>query len=530
MTSFFGTDGIRGQTTLEDMNESDAITSLLENRQLHPHIFRLLGEAIGLNIDLFSGEGSTVIIGWDERPANDQFAKQLTIGLRLYGCEIIHAPITSTPVLHGLVLENNARLGCMITASHNPVSDTGVKLFDAHGMKTLPERETYLSNVMIQLSAEERPVEDEDVKELSKPKRNIKQLESAEFHQQWLLHRIQHWTSYSTQASDLRIHNPLKVDSSRGSAHVWLSDFLERLGYPSEEVSSSANALNEQCGAGELSPGDFWTIEEAKMSHHALIQSLEHTHPRTIVGVAIDGDGDRCFLIETTEGGFRVLDGDMMVSMILQHHSHMNWLVATSIESDLEFVQFISNVNHQNKAVETAVGDRWLGHMLMPRIDDCSSQFEVLGVEDSGHLVMASSTLNQRRSLVGDGIATMLRCLQFGTQLPAFPRGQKQRISISNPHRSRWNPESELFDVCLRTCIQMLSHQGFETLQRTIEGESSLLFIEFSNQDGHGTIGIRNSGTQEKTNLSIRLSQGLDMNTIKPLVEQLQSILIDGFD
>ncbi|MEK9697804.1 MAG: hypothetical protein VW270_18700, partial [Candidatus Poseidoniales archaeon] len=212
----------------------------------------------------------------------------------------------------------------MITASHNPVSDTGVKLFDAHGMKTLPERETYLSNVMIQLSAEERPVDDEDVQELSKPKRCISQSESAEFHQQWLLHRIQHWTSYSSQKSDLHIHKPLKVDSSRGSAHVWLSDFLEHLGYPSEEVSSSANALNEQCGAGELSPGDFWSIEDAKMSHHALIQSLEYTKPRTIVGVAIDGDGDRCFLIETTDNGFRVLDGDMMVSMILQNHSHMN--------------------------------------------------------------------------------------------------------------------------------------------------------------------------------------------------------------
>ncbi len=529
MTSFFGTDGIRGQTTLENMNENDAITSFFEKRQLHPHVFRLLGEAIGLNIDLFPGEKNTVIIGWDERPANEQFAQQLTIGLHLYGCEIIHAPITSTPVLHGLVLENNARLGCMITASHNPVSDTGVKLFDAHGMKTLPERERYLSNVMIQLSAEERPVEDEDVQELSKPKRCISQSESAEFHQQWLLHRIQHWTSYSSQKSDLHIHKPLKVDSSRGSAHVWLSDFLEHLGYPSEEVSSSANALNEQCGAGELSPGDFWSIEDAKMSHHALIQSLEYTKPRTIVGVAIDGDGDRCFLIETTDNGFRVLDGDMMVSMILQHHSHMNWLVATSIESDLEFVHFISTVNPHNRTVETAVGDRWLGHMLNPRRDDCSSEFEVLGVEDSGHLVMASSTLNQRRSLVGDGIATMLRCLKFGTQLPSFPQGQKQRVSISNPHRSRWNPTSELFDACLHTCTNMLTHQGFTTVQRTIEGEASLLFIEFSNQDGHGTIGIRNSGTQEKTNLSIRLSQGLDMDKLKPLVEEIQSILIDGF-
>ncbi|MEK9698451.1 MAG: hypothetical protein VW270_21955, partial [Candidatus Poseidoniales archaeon] len=91
MTSFFGTDGIRGQTTLEDMNENDAITSFFEKRQLHPHVFRLLGEAIGLNLDLFPGEKNTVIIGWDERPANEQFAQQLTIGLHLYGCEIIHS-------------------------------------------------------------------------------------------------------------------------------------------------------------------------------------------------------------------------------------------------------------------------------------------------------------------------------------------------------------------------------------------------------------------------------------------------------
>ncbi|MDA0715000.1 MAG: hypothetical protein O2866_01825 [archaeon] len=530
MSSFFGTDGIRGEAIDTPMDEAAAIDVFFQQRQLHPHIFRLFGEALAMNIDLFPGHGTTVIIGWDERPANSNFAKQLTIGLRLHNCTVIHAPITSTPVLHGLVLEHDARLGCMITASHNPVSDSGVKLFDSNGMKSLPERELYLSNVMIQLSAEERPIESEDEDILGLPERIISSQESAQFHQTWLMHRISQWKQHHDDSYKMNIHRPFLIDSSKGSAHTWFASFFASFtGIQSSEVSDSANVLNDQCGAGELKPGDEWTIEEAKISSHAMIRALDYASPGTIVGGAIDGDGDRCFLLECTDNGFRVVDGDKLASMILQPRQDTEWLVAMSIESDLEFQNFVTSLNESNKTEETAVGDRWLGHSLHGKLDRCSKEFDILGVEDSGHIVMSSNTPSQRPSVVGDGLATMMRCLLFGSIQNDIKYGKKQRISIPNPHRERWSTNSELYLACQSMSIDSLQKLGYQTRSRIVEGEEDLLLIEFLNGQARGTVAIRNSGTQEKTNISLRVNRLCEMESIIGLLGALESVLRSAF-
>lgn len=530
MSSFFGTDGIRGEAIDDDIDESEAIEVFFQQRQLHPHIFRLFGEALGMNLDLFPGQGTTVIIGWDERPANAAFAKQLTIGLHLHNCTVLHAPIISTPVLHGLVLEHGARLGCMITASHNPVTDSGVKIFDSKGMKSLPERELYLSNVMIQLSAEERPLESEHEVSLGSADHIISSEQSTQFHQNWLTHRISEWQRNINGFSNINIHQPFCIDSSKGSASTWFASFFTSLtGIQAVEVSGSAKALNEHCGAGELNPLDEWSIEDAQSSHHALIRSLEYASPGTIVGGAIDGDGDRCFLIECTENGFRVVDGDRLASMILQTQQATEWRVAMSIESDLEFQKFVSSLNTSNTTVETAVGDRWLGHSLHAHLEACSKVFDVLGVEDSGHIVMSSSTPAHRMSVVGDGLATMMRCLLFGSNQTNINYGVKHRISIPNPYRERWTTDASLFRECQSLCMEYLDELGFQPSFREVEGEDALLLIEFFNGQARGTIAVRNSGTQEKTNISLRINKVGKIDVLRGLLESLESLLRTAF-
>ena len=124
--SFFGTDGIRGRTSLENMDENEAIQCLEEARTLTPAFMRLVGEALSYTQPDLPGQGNTVVIGWDRRPDNMELVAALTLGLRLTGSRVIHIGECATPTLHHAVSAFDARSGCMITASHNPVSDSGI--------------------------------------------------------------------------------------------------------------------------------------------------------------------------------------------------------------------------------------------------------------------------------------------------------------------------------------------------------------------------------------------------------------------
>ena len=156
MTSFFGTDGIRGQTSLEEVDEATAIDRLEQDRTLTPAFMRLVGEALSYSQPALPGEGNTVVIGWDQRPHNAALVASLTLGLRLTGSHVVHIDACATPTLHHAVLAFNARMGCMITASHNPVSDSGIKVFDAYGYKSTRAYETEVSQTIRQLAEEDR--------------------------------------------------------------------------------------------------------------------------------------------------------------------------------------------------------------------------------------------------------------------------------------------------------------------------------------------------------------------------------------
>ena len=208
----------------------------------------------------------------------------------------------------------------------------------------------------------------------------------------------------------------LLIDSSKGAASRWVASFLTRAGIKSREVSLDAIALNHNCGAGELKPTDSWTWEEAANSEHILIRSLNKCDSGIIIAAALDGDGDRCLLIESTEDGCRVVDGDEMADHVLRS-AKGDWHLAASIESDLSLISSLERLPANIQFTQTAVGDRWLSNALR------ESSNQVIGVEDSGHLVMSAPHPSGGRCLVGDGVASMLavlcamscedRCSQF---------------------------------------------------------------------------------------------------------------------
>lgn len=482
----FGTDGIRGIICDSPKSDDDSITDLLEKRSISPRFMRLVGEALSR----FTKPNSNVIIGWDDRPKNFELAKALTIGLKLGNCKVIHAGLCATPGLHNAMLETKSAFGCMITASHNPVSESGIKIFDKHGFKTNVEIEQDISELIIQIAAEDREVDTTHLEELEKPNSSF---DADKNHRELISRR---YLEFKEIFSEIRPQKIL-LDCSKGAPSAWLADFLCEVGLEAVELSSASEALNKNCGAGELSPTDSWSWEEVGNSDHILIKSLEETEPGKIIAAALDGDGDRCLLIESTDYGCRVIDGDEMADHILRA-AKGNWTLAASIESDLALSASLSRLTADVKFVQTAVGDRWLSDALK------NTTSNKIGVEDSGHIVLSAPNPNGGRCLVGDGAVSLLATLSAMAvyeKPDKFIRGFKKRVSIKDTKRERWDGKN-----LLSNNVEKIIKNSLDGLQRKkIAGESNLLLLE-----GSGiSFGIRNSGTQAKTNVSLRLAPNI---------------------
>ena len=186
----FGTDGIRGKIVPAAPDEKTALTALHEMRSVCPTLMRLVGEALGHLIDTLPGEGEHVVIGWDQRPGNKELVEGITLGLRLAGCEVTHIGVCATPALHYAVLWHKARMGCMMTASHNPATDSGIKVFDSNGYKTSPALEDEISSVAYALSEEEREIDQIDIQELSQPSKKAIGNWADKHHSEWLTTRF----------------------------------------------------------------------------------------------------------------------------------------------------------------------------------------------------------------------------------------------------------------------------------------------------------------------------------------------------
>ena len=526
MANLFGTDGIRGRVSLDECDDEKALERIVDERFLTPQLMKLLGESLGRCLPE-DGDGSQVVIGWDERPHNQTLAAWLTLGFHASNCEVVHIGCVSTPMLHYAVLETQSRLGCMITASHNPVDDSGIKVFDSYGRKSMPAYETLVSETAYSLSQEDREIDDVDRQAWMIP-----DSEHMVDHQQWLERRLGLFQPLFD--SELSSMNELRLDSSKGHATHWLANWLQQHGLSVEEVSSQAAAMNDGCGAGELSPGQSWSWEEIGTSGHLLIESLSSQGIGMLLGAALDGDGDRCLLVRETVDGVEVVDGDDIADAILRA-CPKDWKVAASIESNLKLLSSIEQQPNM-QGFETAVGDRWLSHALSPHLSEQEHQPLLFGIEDSGHIVLPSPHPHSphRWSLVGDGAMTLLLALlafqDAGSDL--MQKGWKKRLSVKNPNRWMWDGRNELSNTVESMIRTHLDHAGNieEWMRSGLEGESNLMLIRCQFNGMDMSFGLRNSGTQEKTSISLRFSEPEPGFDAMLLMRSVQNLLLRTFN
>lgn len=344
---YFGTDGIRGRVGVSPITAEFILK---------------LGWAVG-RVLARQGSGK-VLIGKDTRISGYMFESVLEAGLSAAGVDIHLLGPMPTPAIAYLTRTLRAQAGIVISASHNPYYDNGIKFFSSQGMKLPDELEMAIEE---QLEAEMTTVDSAQlgkaVRVADAPGRYI------EF-------------CKSTVSSDI-ILNGLKivVDCANGAGYHIAPNVFRELGADVIEIGVDPNGLNINLDCGATHP-------EA-LKQRVLTEKAD-------LGIALDGDGDRVLMIDH-QGN--VLDGDELLYIIVKHRQEMGTLkggVVGTVMSNFGFEQAIKALDVDFARVP--VGDRHVIAELVKRKWN-------LGGEPSGHIICFES------ATTGDGIIAALQVL-----------------------------------------------------------------------------------------------------------------------
>lgn len=350
---YFGTDGFRGHV----------------NQQLNPmHAFQI-GQFLG---DYFRKLHPTsrpkVIIGKDTRLSGDVLEHALASGAASSGCDAYFLGVCPTPAVSYQVRYGHYDFGVMISASHNPYMDNGIKVFNALGFKLEEEIELQIERF---IDGEiEVPWAGGDalgrIYEVHK--------EGLLQYADWLLSLI------STRFTGLTV----VLDLANGSATSIAKEVIERAGAKTTVISSEANGfnINENCGSTHL---------------HQLQEAMRSAQ-RVDVGLAFDGDADRLLAVDD-EGC--VVDGDVIMYLCAKHMMEQGLLekntLVTTVMSNLGLFKALNQIGVNSEIVQ--VGDKYVSQCMF-------DHGYVLGGEQSGHIIFG------RETVTGDGLLTALHLLE----------------------------------------------------------------------------------------------------------------------
>ena len=353
--ALFGTDGVRGVANV-DLTAELAVDLAIAAAHV-------LGE-----IGAFTGHRPKAIVGQDSRASGDFLEAAVVAGLTSAGVDVYRVGVLPTPAVAFLVKESGADLGVMISASHNPMPDNGIKFFAKGGDKLADQVEAQIEARLGE--PWDRPtglnvgriIFDEDAKE------------------RYVTHLI---STVSTKLAGLKI----VVDCANGASSVVAPLAYERAGASVTAISATPTGwnINENCGSTHLDN----LINEVKKSGADL-------------GIAHDGDADRCLLI--ADNG-EVIDGDYILNILATSYMASNKLnkntVVGTVMSNLGFIKSMEKLGINFE--KTAVGDRYVLEKML------ESDY-ILGGEQSGHIIM------REFSNTGDGLLTALQVMQVVAQ------------------------------------------------------------------------------------------------------------------
>lgn len=347
---YFGTDGIRGRVNRAPMT---AETSL-----------RL---AIAAARHLSPDGGSEVVIGRDTRLSGEMIEAALVAGFSSMGMTPVLLGVVPTPAVALLTRETGAALGVMVSASHNPSEDNGLKLFSPEGTKFDDATEEHLEQAMAGAFGEPYAAPDR----ISRPRR----LPAAG---DTYVARCLANLGQGRDLSGLRI----VLDCAHGAGSVTAPAALKALGAQVTLIGASPDGLNINAGVGSTAPGAL---------------QAEVTRTGADIGIALDGDADRLIVVDETG---RVADGDQVMALIAADMHRAGTLkgggMVATVMSNIGLADYLQAQGLS--LARTQVGDRYVGaHMRAHGFN--------LGGEQSGHIILSDV------STTGDGLMAALKVL-----------------------------------------------------------------------------------------------------------------------
>ncbi|AIG63705.1 phosphoglucosamine mutase [Corynebacterium atypicum] len=362
MTRLFGTDGVRGQA-------NTALTASLALR-----LGAAAAEVLTKNVPSHKKQ-PTAIIGRDPRVSGEMLAAALSAGLASRGVEVLRVGVLPTPALAYLTDDYGADIGVMVSASHNPMPDNGIKFFSAGGRKLPDAVEDEIERAMDGL--------DETGPTGTGVGRIIEEAPDAE--DRYLAHLRE---SVRTDLSGIKV----VVDTANGAASEVAPLAYSAAGAEVVAIFNRPNAynINDNCGSTHIEQ-----VQRAVVEYGADL------------GLAHDGDADRCLAVDS-EGN--VVDGDQIMAILAvgmkeKNDLRENHLVAT-VMSNLGLK--LAMQEQGIEIVSTKVGDRYVLEELQRR--DLS-----LGGEQSGHIIIPEHCSTGDGTLTG--LSLMARMAETGKSL-----------------------------------------------------------------------------------------------------------------
>ncbi len=381
MPQLFGTDGLRGA---------------LEEARLAPSFFQKLGWAIGRFVQETQGPNAqkNCLMAWDTRASGPQLGQALCDGLGVHGFGVLTLGVASTAALAYTTLESRACLGLMITASHNPATDNGLKLISPSGHKLSEAQEAHIEALLALAPEHYAPAP-----LLSYP-------EGLHFYEQALKRLV----------PSLQLEKcPFVLDCAHGAASRFAASIFRHYGWHGMVLGDTPNGVNINQGAGSEHPEALGACVRAQGAPF---------------GLAFDGDADR--LLVCGPSG-QVLPGEVLLALMARRLPAKSLCVTTHY-SNRGLDPYLEK--HSLKLMHVDVGDRHVAAAM-------EAHGAALGAEPSGHIIWAP------HSWCADGVAAALLLLDvlekaktpletLAAQVPLLPRAEGV---IVTPYRGPLDPE-----------------------------------------------------------------------------------------
>jgi len=347
--SYFGTDGIRGRTNEAPMT---------------PEVAMRVGQAAGTRF-LRGDHRHRVVIGKDTRLSGYMMESALVAGFTSVGMDVVLVGPMPTPAIAMLTRSMRADLGVMISASHNPFADNGIKLFGPDGYKLSDADEMAIEALMAKSPALAA------APDIGRARR-IEDARGRYIH-----------SAKSTFPEQLRLDGlKIVIDCANGAAYQVAPSALWELGAEIIAVGVSPNGININDGCGSTDPAQ----DQAKV-----VETGAH------IGIALEGDADRLILVDDKGA---IIDGDQLMALIGTSWARRGLLqgggIVATVMSNLGLERFLTGKGLG--LVRAAVGDRYV-------VETMRAQGYNIGGEQSGHIIMSD------HATTGDGLVAALQIL-----------------------------------------------------------------------------------------------------------------------